>query len=104
MLKVSSSGYYYWRKHPVGVRQLKQDQLLDDIRQVHAQSQSRYGSPRIADELRERGVKMSRNRVARLATFEYIKVWYNRRRRHSSLNYQTPAQQESYFYTAPMVA
>ncbi|RYF70674.1 MAG: hypothetical protein EOO39_15295 [Cytophagaceae bacterium] len=41
---------------------------------------------------------------ARLATFEYIEVWYNRRRRHSSLNYQTPAQQESYFYTAPMAA
>lgn len=66
MLKVSSSGYYYWRKHPVGARQLKQSQLLDDIRQVHAESQSRYGSPRIADELRERGVKVSRNRVARL--------------------------------------
>ena len=66
VLKVSSSGYYYWRKHPVGVRQLKQRQLLTDIRQVHTQSQSRYGSPRIADELRERGVKVSRNRVARL--------------------------------------
>ena len=66
LLKVSSSGYYYWRKHPVGIRQLKQAQLLDDIRQVHAQSESRYGSPRIADELRERGVKTSRNRVARL--------------------------------------
>lgn len=44
-LNVSSSGYYYWRKHPVGVRQLKQAQLLNDIRQVHAQSESRYGSP-----------------------------------------------------------
>jgi putative transposase len=41
---------------------------------------------------------------ARLATFEYIEVWYNRKRRHSSLNYRTPAQQESYFYTAPMAA
>jgi len=42
--------------------------------------------------------------AARLATFEYIEGWYNRRRRHSSLNYQTPAQQESYFYTVPMTA
>ena len=66
VLKVSSSGYYYWRKHPVGARQLKQSQLLDDIRQVHAENQSRYGSPRIADELRERVVKVSRNWVARL--------------------------------------
>lgn len=66
VLKVSSSGYYYWRKHPVGARQLKQTQLLADIRRIHTQSQSRYGSPRITDELRERGVKASRNRVARL--------------------------------------
>lgn len=29
---------------------------------------------------------------------------HNRRRRHSSLNYQTPAQQKSYFYTTPMAA
>ena len=43
VLKVSSSGYYYWRKHPVGARQLKQRQLLADIRQVHPQSQGRYG-------------------------------------------------------------
>ncbi|GAB4020910.1 hypothetical protein GCM10028808_64010 [Spirosoma migulaei] len=66
VLKVSSSGYYYWCKHPVGARQLKQAQLLGDIQQLHIQSQYRYGSPRIADELRERGVKASRNRVARL--------------------------------------
>ena len=45
VLKVSSSGYYYWRKHPVGARQLNQNQLLSHIRQVHTQSQSRYGSP-----------------------------------------------------------
>lgn len=73
VLKVSSSGYYYWRKHPVGVRQIKHDQLLTHIRQVHIQSQGRYGSPRIAGELRDRGVKTSRNRVARLMRKEAIR-------------------------------
>ncbi len=66
VLNVSSSGYYYWRKHPVGARQQKQNQLVSHIRQVHTQSQCRYGSPRIADELRDQGVKASRNRIARL--------------------------------------
>ena len=66
VLNVSSSGYYYWRKHPVGARQQNQNQLVNHIRRVHAQSQSRYGSPRIADELRDQGVKASRNRIARL--------------------------------------
>jgi hypothetical protein len=73
VLKVSSSGYCYWRKHPVGTRQLKQSRLVDQIRQVHTQSRGRYASPRIASELRERGVKASRNRVARLMHKESIR-------------------------------
>lgn len=66
MLNVSSSGYYYWRKYPVGSRQLNQAQLVNHIRRVNTQSQCRYGSPRIANELREQGVKASRNHIARL--------------------------------------
>lgn len=66
VLKVSCSGYYYWLKHPVGSRQLKSQQLLTQIQQVYDRSQSRYGSPRIADDLNELGVRTSRNRVARL--------------------------------------
>lgn len=66
VLKVSSSGYYYWRKHPIGIRQQNQNQMVSHIQRVHNQSKCRYGSPRIADELREQGVKASRNRVARL--------------------------------------
>jgi putative transposase len=30
--------------------------------------------------------------AARLATFEFIEVWYNRRRRHSTLGYRTPSE------------
>lgn len=45
--------------------------------------------------------------LAKLATFEYIEGWlpplrYNRRRRHSTLDYQTPLQGESYFFTGSM--
>jgi putative transposase len=73
VLKVSSSGYYYWLKHPVGARQLKSQQLLTQIQQVYDRSKSRYGSPRIADDLNELGVKTSRNRVARLMNKANIK-------------------------------
>ena len=66
VLNVSSSSYYYWRKHPVGSRQQTQNQLVSHIRWVHTESQCRYGSPRITDELREQGVKPSHNRIARL--------------------------------------
>ncbi len=33
--------------------------------------------------------------AARLAIFEYVEVWYNRQRRHSTLAYATPAAYEA---------
>lgn len=42
--------------------------------------------------------------AARLAIFEYIEGWYNRQRKHSTLRYRTPSQQESYFYTSSIAA
>ena len=31
---------------------------------------------------------------AKLEIFDYIEVWYNRKRRHSALDYNTPQQVE----------
>ena len=35
---------------------------------------------------------------ARRALFEYLEVWYNRKRRHSSLGYRSPAEYEAYLH------
>lgn len=66
MLQVSSSGYYYWLHHPVSLRERREQELVEQIKQVHEQSRCRYGSPRIAMELKEQGVCVSRPRVARV--------------------------------------
>lgn len=66
VLNVSVSGYYYWLSHPITTRQAKQDALLSQIQLIYYNSASRYGSPRITDELKDHGVKVSRNRVARV--------------------------------------
>lgn len=66
MLQISISGFYYWLKHPVGLRERKEQQLLASVKQVYQQSKCRYGSPRISFELREQGIMVSRPRVARL--------------------------------------
>ena len=66
MLRVSSSGYYYWLQHPVGLRVEREQQILVSIRKVYQQSNCRYGSPRITVHLREQGIAVSRPRVARL--------------------------------------
>ncbi len=66
VLKVSVSGYYYWLKHPISSRTVKEQALLVDIDRIYNDSKKRYGSPRIASELREQGLSVSRPRVARL--------------------------------------
>lgn len=66
LFQVSTSGYYYWLQHPVGLRERKEQQLLSHIKQIYQKSKCRYGSPRITVELQEQGIRVSRPRVARL--------------------------------------
>ncbi len=39
--------------------------------------------------------------IARAVIFDYIEIWYNRKRRHSTLGYVSPEQYES---TLPIAA
>ena len=65
VLSVSSSSYYYWLKHPVGLTELKSQELLAQIYRVYQKSKCRYGSPRITMELKQAGIPVSSQRVAR---------------------------------------
>jgi putative transposase len=40
------------------------------------------------------GTKFENQQEARVAIFEYIEVFYNRKRLHSALGYRSPAQME----------
>ena len=66
VLGVSRAGYYAWKARRPCERRRRDEGLLDAIRAIHAQSQATYGWPRIHAELRHRGVRASRKRVARL--------------------------------------
>ena len=66
VFRVSMAGYYAWRKRPESRRAVEDRALLDDIRQVHAASGGRYGSPRVHAALRARGKRTGRGRVERL--------------------------------------
>jgi putative transposase len=67
-LQVSRSGYYAWRnrQEEPGPRSRQNAVLLAHIRSVHEEHQERYGSPRIYQTLRQRGIRCGHNRVARL--------------------------------------
>lgn len=66
VLGVSTSGYYGWLKHKCGQRAQDNELLSNQIEQIHRESDSTYGRPRILAELRERGFVCNHKRVGRL--------------------------------------
>jgi putative transposase len=61
VLQDSRNGYYAWCNRPVSPRTLENEQLSQEIRQIHQNSHKTYGSPRI-----QKGWEVSRQRVVRL--------------------------------------
>jgi len=66
ILGVSRSGYYDWLKAPESERALENAKLLDQIKTIHKNSRSCYGSPKITSELLKQGQKYGHNRIARI--------------------------------------
>jgi transposase InsO family protein len=65
ILEISASGYYHYRKHGEGKRELKKQALRYQITEVYFQAHQRYGSPRIAKELTQLGYPVSSVTVAK---------------------------------------
>ena len=66
LLEVSRSSYYKRRKSGKGQRFKENQILLAMIKDIFAESKERYGSPRITAELKKRGIKYNKKRIARL--------------------------------------
>ena len=65
LLKVSRAAFYAYLSGPSGRDQDDAD-LAAKIQAVHEESRGRYGAPRVHAELRRRGQRHGRKRVARL--------------------------------------
>jgi transposase InsO family protein len=66
VLDVSRSGFYAWNGRGPSERKKRSDELLNEIRRVHAESRRIYGSPRVFKELNELGIKGCENTIAKL--------------------------------------
>ena len=66
VLGVSPSGYYAWRSRAASARSVSDAVLTERIREIHKYSHGTYGAPRIHAELKKRGWRVGRKRVARL--------------------------------------
>ncbi len=73
VLDVSRSCYYRWYNGGVSKREKENQELSLIITEVFEESKRRYGSPRITEELRRRGISVSRPRVAKLMRYNGLR-------------------------------
>ncbi len=66
VLGVSTAGYHAWLRRAPSARAEADERLLEQIRTVHAASRATYGAPRVHAELKARGKRLGKKRVARL--------------------------------------
>jgi putative transposase len=66
LLAVSPSGFYATQGRARSLHARRDDKLSEQVREAHAASKGRYGSPRVHAELKAAGERVGRKRVARL--------------------------------------
>jgi len=119
LLNVSRSGYHAWRTRPESRQSGENRSLAAKIRVLHAASHGIYGAPRIHRiicsmsrkgncydnavvesffaRLKSEWINHNRYRSrseAIRSLFYYLEIFYNRKRRHSSIDYITPQKYE----------
>jgi putative transposase len=73
VLGVSASGYYAWQQRPASHRSTVDRRLRVELCAAHAASHGSYGSPRLWHAVRQRGLRVGRNRVIRLMRDEQLR-------------------------------
>jgi transposase InsO family protein len=66
LYKVTPAGFYAWHKRGVCQRIRDDSKLLGQIREIFDGSKETYGSPRVHQVLRKRGIRVGEKRVWRL--------------------------------------
>lgn len=77
VLGVSRAGFYAWKNRPASARARRDGELLEAI---HDESKGTYGWPWVHAELRHRGIRVSRTRVARLMRWAGLSGMVRRRK------------------------
>lgn len=86
-MRVSTSGFYAWRKRPPSTRARKDEQLKVLIKASFDESGKRYGSPRVLEDLRDdHGEKVGRNRVIRLMQEEGLRARPRKRFKNTTMS------------------
>jgi transposase InsO family protein len=73
VLEVARSGYHRWSRGPARKRAVANEPLVKQIKIIYQAKRGHYGSPRITQELRQRGQNCNHKRVERLMRQEGLK-------------------------------
>lgn len=84
LLGVSRSGFHAWQHRPRSARQCSDAHLATQVAAVHKRSRGTYGSPRVHAELKAKGVRVGKKRIARLMQENGIKARCKRRFRKTT--------------------
>jgi len=67
VLQISRSGYYSWQGRSESKQSQRRKSLMADIREVHREKHKHnFGSPRVHDELKKKGILCSEKMVAKV--------------------------------------
>jgi putative transposase len=83
-LGVSPSWFYKWRHGDPSPQRARRSQLTAAIKQLFAARHGKYGSPRITDDLREVGWRVSEKTVAAIMREQHLVARAKKRRKHTT--------------------
>ncbi len=83
-LGVSQAWFYKWRYGDASPRHARRRALAAEIARLFAAHRGKYGSPRITDDLREAGWRVSENTVAKIMREQRLVARAKKRRKHTT--------------------
>ena len=66
VMRVSRSGFYFWKTKDKSFRQKERDRLLPKVKAIHHQTKQSYGARRISEELEAQGESCGRTKAGTL--------------------------------------
>lgn len=84
VLAVSKSGFYAWRNRAPSTRAKEDARLAVEVVATHKRARGVYGSPRVHADLKARGVRVGKKRIARLMRERGLRARQKRRFRKTT--------------------